>query len=1317
MEKILKSFLKRLANISSSNRSVSLLKLYREQFFDLHRLDFLYKLPSFNLVGQLLSGKKKILLCEELDSRDESVNEISKNIRKISRREKLLFEEAGVRDLYVGWPFVHGKLSDGSIVRCPLLFFPVTLVLENAKWYLQQRENTEVGLNKNFLLAYGHFNNVTISDEWIESSFEDFDKEPLAFRTALYEFMKTSPLELNFNQELFTDKLIDFKEFKTEEYQSIHKNGELKLYSEAVLGIFPQAGSYLVPDYEKLIAENKYSGIEDFLQSRTLIEDHKIKEENNYLAFQTDASQEEALLKIKEGKSLVIQGPPGTGKSQLICNLISDFTARGKKVLLVCQKKAALDVVYERLKTKDVHIFSALVHDFRNDRTKIFEQISKQIGEVGNNQKLNNGLDTIYLERTFTQASRQIRQSQEALDSFKTALFNTIDFGISPKELYLTTSLNGTQIQLKEFAQRFNLESSLSFERKIRNFMPYAFLFMKEEYPWKSRLSFESYYQRDRQAIAETIVKIPLYQQQLQESASRQLKSGLDDYTLDFFIQNKEASEKINNLIKEEDEYFLMLELMNEKIDLDWLEQRKKRILNCFESENPESSLTINELGDCETRLNKYIYAKGNFLKSFYWNLFSGDKKYLRVVLLNNKLPLSSIGAKKLIKKIILRKKFEKEKNTLLKKNWAKSFPKKISKEDIERWFEDYFKIQEAKEIIIGSDELKLLMDHSGNDYKLFSENFKLIPLLAEDVGHNYQQWSRYLTSEMIDDIIHKCLDIILLKEILERDFDKLVAFDKLKKELLAFESQIMDSLVDHTQTFSEEEKVSLFRNSIRLKWLEYLEEKYPILRSVSDFSMDQLERTLQESINDKRGVSKDILLLRLRESSYKNIEYNRLQNRVTYRDLFHQVTKKKKLWPLRRLINEYSEELFDLMPCWMASPESVSALFPLKEIFDLIIFDEASQCFAEQGMPAMYRGKQVVIAGDSKQLKPNDLYQTRWEEEADDTPDLEIDSLLDLSTKYLPSTQLTGHYRSRNLDLIDFSNKHFYNLSLELIPYFEDINKLEPSIKYIPVKGLWENNTNSEEALSVVKLVISLLKKSDGKSIGIVTFNFKQAQLITDMLEQQTTEQKILIPENLFIKNIENVQGDEKDIIVFSIGYAPDLRGKFNMQFGSLNQEGGENRLNVAVTRAREKIYLVASILPQQLAVEDSVHEGPKLLKKYLEYAWQVSEGLYKPSLSDSGKQNRDWYLRKKILEESAKGGYKYCEELPFADITVKNGEKYYSLIFTDDDLYFNARNSKEAHAYKPQELKEKGWACKRLFSRAYWLQQNDSFSVKSPD
>ena len=259
-------------------------------------------------------------------------------------------------------------------------------------------------------------------------------------------------------------------------------------------------------------------------------------------------------------------------------------------------------------------------------------------------------------------------------------------------------------------------------------------------------------------------------------------------------------------------------------------------------------------------------------------------------------------------------------------------------------------------------------------------------------------------------------------------------------------------------------------------------------MREVSTRKFDKQTDELQYSIEDKLKLSTEILNLKVRERTFTNVEYNRLNNRISYRDLSHQVTKKRQIWPIRKVIQEFQDELFDLIPCWMASPESVSAIFPMEEIFDLVIFDEASQCFVEKGIPAMYRGRQVVIAGDDKQLSPNDLYKVRWEEEEVDHPDLEIDSLLDLANKYLMNLQLSGHYRSKSLDLIEFSNYHFYKDRLRLLPDFNYINNADPGIDYIKVDGVWEQNSNEIEARNVVDIIKEYLKNEPEKEIGVVT-------------------------------------------------------------------------------------------------------------------------------------------------------------------------------------------------------------------------------------
>ncbi len=253
MNRILKAYLKRLTNLSTRNKSLLLASLPSEQFLDLNDLDFLLGKSSFDLIQQLIQKKPRIPLCDLLDPRFEKVNEASKRLRKIARTEHFIEEERGSRDLYVGYPFIKGKLADGTPIHAPLLFFPVTLYADREQWCLSERDEAGVVLNRSFALAYSHFNEVSVNDEFLEKSFEDFSKDALEFRTQLYEWLKDTPFRINFNQQLFEDKLSTFDAQKSSGLEQSEKNGELKLFPEAVLGIFPQAGSYLVPDYHLLL--------------------------------------------------------------------------------------------------------------------------------------------------------------------------------------------------------------------------------------------------------------------------------------------------------------------------------------------------------------------------------------------------------------------------------------------------------------------------------------------------------------------------------------------------------------------------------------------------------------------------------------------------------------------------------------------------------------------------------------------------------------------------------------------------------------------------------------------------------------------------------------------------------------------------------------------------------------------------------------------------------------------------------------------------------------------------------------------------------
>ena len=327
-------------------------------------------------------------------------------------------------------------------------------------------------------------------------------------------------------------------------------------------------------------------------------------------------------------------------------------------------------------------------------------------------------------------------------------------------------------------------------------------------------------------------------------------------------------------------------------------------------------------------------------------------------------------------------------------------------------------------------------------------------------------------------------------------------------------------------------------------------------------------------------------------------------------------------------------------------------------------------------------------------------MYQVRWEDNHEDLLETEKDSLLDLATQYLPQVMLQGHYRSKYLELIDFSNRHFYKNKLQLLPYANDLDSHFPPIKYIYLKdGLWENSSNIIEANTVVKTIDQLL--SNGlKSIGIVTFNYKQQNLIEDLLDNYAKENQVTLPDELFIKNIENVQGDEREHIIFSIGYAKNTQGRLIMNFGTLNQEHGANRLNVAITRAKSAITIVSSILPHELNIDDAKHNGPKLFKEYLAYCLNISNEKFDFSTSEgplSEKKQLKALVRNKLKTELN------ISKIPFADLRIHT--KDHKLILTDDDSYYNSISSKEAHITTPSLLESREWKPTRIYSRNFWL------------
>lgn len=1313
---LLQTYLRRLTNLTTNNRSLLLLRASGDQLVDLQSLSYLNGEKAFDIIRTLIAGRSR-KICQVVDARMEENNRLSRKLRLLDRADHFLFEESGVKDLHVGWPFVRGKFNNGTMVRCPLLFFPVTLITRDNDWVLQPREDAGISLNKTFLLAYAFYNKTPPDETLLESTFEDFNSDSTVFRTELYQLLKDK-IELHFNPDNFRDELISFETFKRKEMEEGFENGSLKLHPEAVLGIFPQTGSRLVPDYLSLIEQQEFEDLESFFVERGQPRDKesvRVTEAKIFTPFMIDGSQEKAIRNLKEGRSLVVQGPPGTGKSQLIANLIADGMASGLRVLLVSQKRAALDVVYERLAGIGLDAFAGLVHDYRNDRKKIFEKIASQIENIDEFRARNRSVDVILMERRFLQVSHRIDQILEELEEFRQALFSEDECGISAKELYLTSERQGESVNLKQEYQYFDLSKLNSFLLVLKSYVDYASTFEMDGYPWKERVSFSNFHLEDYKSIEACVTSVQREQEMLRKAVREQIPVDINLEEAMALNDRLASFREMLRLLSTPDR-FRYFQAMSEQTDEEtsqlWLSNMERVCLNCFDEHGVEHSVPSSQLGEIQLALQQRMKARRSFVRRIRWEFFSEHSFLLKRVLVANSLLYDKQGLRTLERRIDNRLNLEHHLTALRQRVWLQDVPVDYQLESVGNWFQAQKDALKSKLILRALREISEGVLPRDYEQKAFVDRLSTVADLLDSIPAKVAGWSRYLSSFQLRQLAGNAGAQHEFLSTLKRDFDSLCEFDKLKESLQDYERSVISKLIGQLHAWDYANFEHLFQNSIRLAWLDHIETKFPALRIVSTLRISQLEEELQSITVEKRKLSREITQVKARERIYDQLEYNRLSNRITYRDLQHQVTKKRKIWPLRRAITEYGDELLRLLPCWMASPESVSAIFPMQGLFDLVLFDEASQCFSERGIPAMYRGRQILVAGDSKQLRPNDLYVVRWSDDQEErSPESDADSLLDLVSRYLPTVTLTGHYRSRSPELIDFSNAHFYGRRLQMLPDREQLNAHQPAIRYHRVEGVWEDQTNPVEAEAVVALVESMIHEPITRSIGIITFNAPQQTLIQDRLE------KAGLPsgnEQIFVKNIENVQGDERDVIIFSIGYAPDKHRKFHMQFGSLNVDGGENRLNVAITRARDQIIIVSSILPEQLKTGETLNPGPKLLKAYLQFACEVSDGKFAPSGGPQRDYNSHWYLRKKIVAgHTGVDGVEIIESrYPFSDVLVRRDGLYTGVLVTDDEDYHQAFSMKDPHATVPLLQEKKHWISKRVFSRNVWLSPEEFYT-----
>ncbi|MBA2662358.1 MAG: hypothetical protein H0U74_08680 [Bradymonadaceae bacterium] len=1224
-------------------------------------------------------GAGAVALCDVRASED--MERFAREVGSLAHAVREQRMESGTEDLAVGWPFLEGKTRDGTWLRAPILLFPVALDATQTgrlQWRLAPEGAAELNEPLMQLLARLEGVRPTLEDIFGEES----PKIDASSWQTLVTYFERTGLAIEATPSL--GPLTAVEALSREQRDGV-ASAKLWFSHHAVLGRFPVAGSNVVVDYDALLSASLDDASMGLASELLLVdEDSDWSEEAGieepveqafdaeavlgalarWQVFASDASQDAVFRFLEREKAggLVVQGPPGTGKSQLIGNLVAASIARGDRVLVVCSKRAALDVVADRLAAVGLSEPLALVHDVSRDRNAVCNALSRTLDQ---------------LEEASDGASEQDDEIVRARRIHEQALSR------------LLARLGTSQQAFNLLARRHNGRPSLA-ELQERA--------LDDDGRALPDLRDVAHSVTENAAVAD-LARIDALGAHTTAIASPDLLARRGDWaefepaaidalyervaSLQAVVRQMGAS-KASMTPGETAGHDGVWQAASPLLDMLEFEQALVSEFLLFwgwmggETEHGEWHRVMTLLEQARTTLTPVPYELivVPMAKLARWideldQLAALEARWYRVLLPKywrlRKLPAEILGLCNAlvgddampvnVRDLCARaKKWQRFISDLPSDNALFDFGFDGTLEDIDTAIETLRRqhtftrcLHELQGALAGRgapyDRLPDLGPHLENPVREVATFTMAIGDRA--VARGMSSFETKLDELVGSGGLDERFAVELQAALAGGDFtavdEALEAFLSTRER--AEQAVRIDRLVAGESAWVKrflrlwrpDAKAGAKASSAAVDAMAALErawhallvgEREPAEIEAPLVDADYLAHMAEDVARCRDVAGNGVFALYHHALSSAQRDPNR---RIALQRLAGEARKQRNRASLRQLIERYWDTgLGVARPVWLCSPEAVSALFPLTPgLFDLVIFDEASQCPVESALPALVRAKRAIVAGDDQQMPPSHFFRAGIEHDEDEENTLlATRSILALARVAYANTTLRWHYRSRHEELIAFSNRAFYGGRLITAPSAQDQvrHPMVEGLHLARVDGLWEEQTNVAEARRVVELVAELLDivlaEGSAPTVGVVTFNRKQTELIELMLDARRAidpqfrralerDGERVVVEQLFVRNLENVQGDERDVIVLSTGYAPsEPGGPIHARFGPIGQQGGEKRLNVAITRARLGTWLVTSIDPDALKVAHTRHVGPQLLKAYIGFVQAFSRG-----------------------------------------------------------------------------------------------------------